>query len=181
MVLLNQAGTPDLQAAGSGLANELLGSYQAVVIASLGQELIHAVHEPVAAIILAAGASTRFGSPKQVQEYHGQPFVRIIAQTALAAGLSPVVVVTGAESDKVESALIDLPVRICRNKGWSAGQSSSIRAGLARIDEVRCPLRMDRSTWLRKAVARNLQYATEHELPVVAHPEIQSALMPECL
>ena len=55
------------------------------------------------------------------------------------------------------------------------------RAVLARIDEVRCPLRMDRSTWLRKAVARNLQYNTERELPVVAHPEIQSALMPECL
>ena len=55
------------------------------------------------------------------------------------------------------------------------------RAVVARIDEVRCPLRMDRSTWLRKAVARNLKYATEHELPVVAHRDIQSALMPECL
>jgi len=49
-----------------------------------------------------------------------------------------------------------------------------------RIDEARRPLRMNRSTSLRKAVARNLQYATEHELPLVARKEIQSALMAEC-
>jgi len=50
-----------------------------------------------------------------------------------------------------------------------------------RIDEVRQPLRMSRSDWLRRAVARNLQYNTEHELPVVARREIQSVLMQECL
>jgi hypothetical protein len=55
------------------------------------------------------------------------------------------------------------------------------QAVVARIDEVRCPLRMNRSTWLRKAVARNLRYNTERELPVVTGREIQSALMPECV
>jgi hypothetical protein len=50
-----------------------------------------------------------------------------------------------------------------------------------RIDEVRHTLRMNRSTWLRKAVARNLQYNMEHELPVVARREIQSVLTQECL
>jgi hypothetical protein len=48
-----------------------------------------------------------------------------------------------------------------------------------RIDEVRHP--MNRSTWLRKAVARNLQHATEHELPVVARREVQSVLLQECI
>ena len=52
---------------------------------------------------------------------------------------------------------------------------------LDRVHEVRTPLRMNRSTWLRKAVARNLQFTTDHELPVVARREIQSVLMPECL
>jgi len=50
-----------------------------------------------------------------------------------------------------------------------------------RIDEVRQTLRMSRSDWLRKAVARNLQYNIEHELPVVARREIQSVLMQECV
>jgi predicted transcriptional regulator len=53
------------------------------------------------------------------------------------------------------------------------------QAVVTRIDEVRRPLRMNRSTWLRKAVARNLRYNTERELPVVASREIQSVLMPE--
>ncbi len=47
-----------------------------------------------------------------------------------------------------------------------------------RIDSVRHPLRMDRTTWLRKAVARNLAHNVEHELPIVAGREIQAALMP---
>jgi len=49
---------------------------------------------------------------------------------------------------------------------------------LNRIDEIREPLRMDRTTWLRKAVARNLKYNLEHELPLVAGRDIQAALMP---
>ena len=47
-----------------------------------------------------------------------------------------------------------------------------------RIDTVRHTLRMDRSTWLRKAVARNLAHNLEHELPIVARREVQAALMP---
>ncbi|HUI53491.1 MAG TPA: hypothetical protein VLY04_00875 [Bryobacteraceae bacterium] len=47
-----------------------------------------------------------------------------------------------------------------------------------RIDSVRHPLRMDRTTWLRKAVARNLAYNVEHELPIVAGREVQAVLMP---
>ena len=47
-----------------------------------------------------------------------------------------------------------------------------------RIDSVRHTLRMDRTTWLRKAVARNLAYNIQNELPIVAGRDIQSALMP---
>lgn len=49
---------------------------------------------------------------------------------------------------------------------------------LDRIDSVRHPLRMDRTTWLRKAVARNLAYNIEKELPIVAGRDIQAVLMP---
>ena len=47
-----------------------------------------------------------------------------------------------------------------------------------RIDSVRHPLRMDRTTWLRKAVARNLAYNIQNELPIVAGLDIQAVLMP---
>lgn len=47
-----------------------------------------------------------------------------------------------------------------------------------RIDTVRHSLRMDRTTWLRKAVARNLAYNVNNELPIVAGRDIQAVLMP---
>ncbi|MGA2491158.1 MAG: selenium cofactor biosynthesis protein YqeC [Anaerolineales bacterium] len=130
IVILNQADTPELQAQAKALAENLLIAYQSVVIASLGQSQIHAVYEPVAGIILAGGEAKRFGQPKQLLDYRGQPFVRNVAQTALASGLSPVVVVSGANAQAVEAAVQDLPITIARNAEWEKGQSSSIQSGL---------------------------------------------------
>jgi molybdenum cofactor cytidylyltransferase len=132
-VLLNQADTAQLQAQAKSLVESLLGTYQSVIIASLAQSKIHAVYEPVAGVILAGGESKRFGRPKQLLDYRGQPFVRAVARTALAGGLSPVVVVSGAHAEKVESAVQDLPITITRNANWQNGQSSSIKAGLQAI------------------------------------------------
>ena len=130
LVLLNQADNARLQAQAKALAYDLLAAYHSVIIASLGQSLIHAVYEPVAGIILAAGEASRFGKIKQLLDYHGKPFVRAVAETALAGKLSPVVVVSGANAEAVEAAVSDLPVTILRNTDWQKGQSSSIRAGL---------------------------------------------------
>lgn len=132
-VVLNQADTPELQSAAQGLAKALLPVYHSVIISSLEQEKIFAVHEPVAGIILAAGASTRFGQPKQLLDWKGQPFVRVVAKTALEAGLSPVVIVTGANAELVESAVKDLNVIIVRNKEWESGQGGSIGIGIKSI------------------------------------------------
>ncbi len=130
IALLNQAETSERQATAGFMADELLKNYDSVLVASLGQEKIYAVFEPVLAVILAAGAASRYGQPKQLLDYHGQPFVRRVAQTALAAGLSPVRVVTGANAEAVEAAVADLDVEIVRNAKWQEGQASSIRAGL---------------------------------------------------
>jgi molybdenum cofactor cytidylyltransferase len=129
-VLLNQADTPELQSAGRGLAQSLIPVYHSVIISSLKQEKIFAVHEPVAGIVLAAGGSTRFGQPKQLLDWKGQPFVRVIAKTALEAGLSPVIVVTGANAQQVEASVKDLNVTIVRNETWESGQGSSIGTGI---------------------------------------------------
>ncbi len=137
-VILNQADTAESQAQAGSISPALLKAFDSVVVASLDRQSkivnrkseIHAVHERVAGIILAAGASTRYGQPKQLLDWRGQPFVRAVAQTALAAGLSPVVVVTGANAEQVESAVKDLDVKIVRNEDWQSGQSSSIKTGV---------------------------------------------------
>jgi molybdenum cofactor cytidylyltransferase len=133
LVLLNQADSPELQAQAKSLADNLIKTYHSVVIASLGHSQIHAVYEPVAGIILAAGEAKRFGQLKQILDYRGQPLVRIVTMIALSAGLSPVVVVTGANAEAVEAAVNDLPVTITRNANWQQGQSTSIQAGLQAI------------------------------------------------
>ncbi|MDX1379280.1 MAG: selenium cofactor biosynthesis protein YqeC [Anaerolineales bacterium] len=129
-VLLNQADTPDMQSAAHTLVDDLLPHFQSILVASLENKVIHAVHEPIAGIILAAGEASRFGMPKQLLDWKGVPFVRVIAQTALRAGLSPVVVVTGAHSQQVEAAVKELDVKIVRNEDWGTGQGSSIRKGV---------------------------------------------------
>ena len=134
-VLLNQADTPQIQAMAHELVDSLLSAYDSVVISSLKEELIFAVHEPIAGVILAAGGSVRFGEAKQLLEWKGMPFIRAVAMTALEVGLSPVIVVTGANSEKVESAIGGLDVIIARNDDWNSGQGSSIRTGIKSLAE----------------------------------------------
>jgi molybdenum cofactor cytidylyltransferase len=130
VILLNQADTQELQSAAQGMSQTLIHAYDAVIISSLEQGRISAVHEAVAGIILAAGESKRFGQPKQLLAWRGQPFVHAVAKTALEAGLSPVIVVTGANAEQVELAVKDLNVIVIKNEQWESGQGSSISAGM---------------------------------------------------
>ena len=136
VAILNQADTNELQSAARAIAQSLLPSYHSIVIASLEQSKVFAVHERVAGIILAAGGSTRFGRPKQLLEWKGQPFVRAVARTALEAGLWPVIVVTGANAEQVELALNDLNVTLIRNDEWQRGQGSSIKAAIQSLTQA---------------------------------------------
>lgn len=84
----------------------------------------------VAAVILAAGAATRFGSPKQLQDWQGQPLLRHSIWQALAAPVSQIVVVLGAHYPRTAPLVHGLPVQIAYNRHWSAGMSSSVQLGL---------------------------------------------------
>jgi molybdenum cofactor cytidylyltransferase len=84
----------------------------------------------VALVLLAAGMSRRFGSPKQLFLFDGRPLVRLMAEKALASRASPVYVVLGACGDEVEAALAGLPIEAVFNPDFEAGQSTSVRCGL---------------------------------------------------
>ena len=83
----------------------------------------------VAAVVLAAGASTRLGAPKQLVECAGEPLVRRAARAALDAGADPVIVVLGAHADVVRPALDSLMVDVVLNEAWPTGLASSLAAG----------------------------------------------------
>jgi molybdenum cofactor cytidylyltransferase len=85
---------------------------------------------PVAAVVLAAGGSTRMGQPKQLMLLGERPMVRRVTEAVCNAGLSQVVVVVGAHAERVKQALIGLPADIVVNEAWAKGISTSLRAGL---------------------------------------------------
>lgn len=155
-VLLTQAETPEAQAAAKRMSISLLRDFRAVVVAAKEHALPSAaesdenpcatddflipyrllvVHENIAAVILAAGASTRFGKPKPLLIWRGETLVHRAARLALEAGLHPVIVVCGAAGRSVAEAVGDLPVRVVENKEWSDGQSTSIKAALHALGE----------------------------------------------
>ncbi len=86
----------------------------------------------VGAVILAAGASRRMGAGrnKMLLEIDGESLVRRAARRALAAGLSPVVVVIGHEPDRIRAELKDLPVEFAVNPDYTGPTSGSLHQGL---------------------------------------------------
>jgi molybdenum cofactor cytidylyltransferase len=85
----------------------------------------------IAAVILAAGRSTRMGGPnKLLAEIGGRPLVRIAAEEALASKARPVIVVSGHQRANVEAALHGLDVVLVHNPQFADGLSTSLRAGL---------------------------------------------------
>ena len=93
----------------------------------------------VPAIILAAGASRRFGRPKQLVEFFGESLLRRTILSVLA-GCAPIFVVLGSQANRIATTLDELPVTVVINESWQEGIASSIRAGVqalpANVDGV---------------------------------------------
>ena len=88
----------------------------------------------IAAVVLAAGRSSRMGGPnKLLAEIGGKPLVRHVVDAALASRARPLVVVTGHQRDKVEAALAGLPVKFVHNPHFADGLGTSLKAGIAAL------------------------------------------------
>lgn len=87
----------------------------------------------IVALVLAAGASTRFGSHKLLAPLDGEPVVRHAVRRALASVADEVLVVLGRDASTVRAALDGLPVRFVENPNYGAGMSTSLRAGMAAL------------------------------------------------
>jgi molybdenum cofactor cytidylyltransferase len=87
----------------------------------------------VGAIVLAAGSSSRMGSPKQTLQFRGMSLLRRAALAALDAGCRPVIVVTGAYAELSRRELDGLEVLEVLNTVWETGMASSIRMGVERL------------------------------------------------
>lgn len=86
-----------------------------------------------AALVLAAGNSSRLGQPKQLLIYQRETLLHRAVRGALAAGCAPVIVVTGALDAELRQAVADLPCQAVHSPNWATGMGASIRAGVAAL------------------------------------------------
>lgn len=84
-------------------------------------------------IILAAGASTRLGQPKQLVKLGGRPALHIVIANAVAVAGADVTVVLGAHARELTYLLSRTSASWAINREWEEGMASSIRTGLARL------------------------------------------------
>lgn len=88
----------------------------------------------IAALLLAAGRSTRFGDAnKLTADLDGAPMVRRTAENILASRARPVIAVTGHQDNAVRAALAGLDIRAIHNPDFAQGLSTSLKAGLAAL------------------------------------------------
>ena len=84
----------------------------------------------IAIVILAAGASTRMGVPKQLLRHRGRTLLRHAVEAALGSTCRPVVVVLGANAQQVRPEVEGLSLQVVENPQWMKGLSTSIRTGV---------------------------------------------------
>jgi len=88
----------------------------------------------VAAIVLAAGASSRLGQPKQLIELRGETLLARVLRLAAGAGASPVIAVLGANHKAVRASIASKDAICILNEDWEKGIAGSIRAGLDALE-----------------------------------------------
>ncbi|MGQ9683745.1 MAG: selenium cofactor biosynthesis protein YqeC [Anaerolineae bacterium] len=139
--LLNQADTPRDRLAGREIAATVLRASHRigrVVIASLRTGDECECWQPTAVIVLAAGASRRFGRLKQAELWRGRTLLQRAVTAALSSLASIVVVVLGCEAERLQALLPPESerLRLVVNGSWPEGRASSVRAGLAAVPDL---------------------------------------------
>jgi len=143
LVLLGRTGPEAHRVARHCLAEARV---QEVAFADVQGREVAEVWGRVAAVILAAGAGTRFGGPKQVARWRGRPLLWHVLNAVEQADVDEVLVVVGAHRDAVVPWVERWNrerggrARVVVNPDWAQGQSTSVRAGLRAVGDVHAVL-----------------------------------------
>jgi molybdenum cofactor cytidylyltransferase len=94
----------------------------------------------IALLILAAGASTRMGTPKQLLPIQGKSLIRRLGEMAIASQAHPVVVILGAYAEQIQVELNDLSLHVIHNAEWAEGMGTSVRCGMQFLETLPKPI-----------------------------------------
>lgn len=89
----------------------------------------------IAAVVLAAGMSTRMGSNKLVADIRGEPLIRHVVRSVEASAARPIVVVTGHDRERIGAALAGTEAALVHNPAYKDGMSTSLRVGVNAVTE----------------------------------------------
>ncbi|WP_201094315.1 NTP transferase domain-containing protein [Thiocystis minor] len=126
--------------------------------------------DPVAGLILAAGRSSRMGSPKALLRFDGLTALEQNVARMRLAGIDDIRVVIGHDAERIRSAHPDLPVRWIENPQPERGMLSSILTGVAQLrrDEVAMLLQpVDIPLVSPKSLAALLDQWRRQQAPVI--------------
>jgi CTP:molybdopterin cytidylyltransferase MocA len=109
--------------------------------ATLSRSVLHYPREcplsKIAGLVLAAGGGRRYGGPKAlVRHDDGRLLVERAVDTVRGGGCAPIVVVLGAESDKVRAEANLGDATLVDNAGWKSGMASSLKVGLGALADT---------------------------------------------
>lgn len=142
--LLNKGERAPRLATGRLIAHLLAQRNQASLIGTVGLPDRDAIRErwgSTAAVVLAAGGSSRMGEAKQLLAWAGEPLVVRAARLALESGANQTFVVTGAHGEEVQAALDPLRkeagkrLQVVPNSHWAEGQSTSVQAAVRALPD----------------------------------------------
>lgn len=87
-------------------------------------------------MVLAAGASSRMGTPKQLLPFQGRSLLRYVAEVAIASYCDPVVVVLGSRAERMMLEVDELTLHTVENPQWADGMGTSIAAGITALTAI---------------------------------------------
>lgn len=128
--------------------------------------------EEVYPLVLAAGASSRMGSPKAALDFGGQTALARILETCADLGLGEAVVVTGAHPEATRTAAGRLPARFVRNAEWERGRTGSLLRGLRAVPPDAAAVLL----WPVDACLPGLEVLTELVAGLTRAPKGQAAV-----
>ena len=96
-------------------------------------KIVEEYNQNIGIVILAAGASTRMGTPKQLLRYQGRSLLRHTIEVAIASVCQPIIVVLGAYAQLIKPDISQLSIQIVENLQWNKGMCSSIKVGIQKL------------------------------------------------
>lgn len=132
----------------------------------------------IAGIILAAGESSRLGTPKQLLLWRGETLLASVVHLALKSKLDPIIVVTGYQGLEIGLTLAGLgKVMVTVNTHWAEGQSTSIRSGLDSLDIWKdidaCIFFMSDQPQIPVRLVKKIIKKYIHDRPMIVAPRVE--------